>query len=87
MFILIERYIDNLTIDKLNSLAISKGINLSDEELDFSFRFVKNKWKTILSNHGYFDIDKYQDKFSNENFTKIKLLIKEYTLKYSSYLQ
>ena len=31
--------------------------------------------------------DKYQDKFSNENFTKIKLLIKEYTLKYSNYLQ
>ena len=87
MFILIERYIDNLTIEKLNAFAISKGINLSDNELNFSFKFVKNNWKTILSNHGLFDIDKYKNYFSEENFTKIKLLIKEYTLKYGSFLK
>ncbi len=86
MFVLIERYINNLTIHDFNNLAITKGIALSPEELDFSYTFVKKNWQTILSNHGIFDIDKYKDKFSEENFTKIKQLIKEYTIKYSNYL-
>lgn len=86
MFVLIERYMNNMNIFDLKNLAISKGIDLSDEELDFSYRFVQNNWRTILSNHGVFDIDKYKDKFSEENFLKIKKLIKEYSIKYSSFL-
>lgn len=86
MFILIERYIDNLTIQDLNNLAIGKGIYLSQEELEFSYDFIKKNWKTVLSNHGIFDIEKYKNRFTDENFTKIKLLIKEYSQKYSHYL-
>ncbi len=86
MFILIERYINNLTIHDLNNLAISKGIGLSNDELEFSYQFIKKNWKTILSNHGVFDIDKYKNNYSEENFIKIKKLIKEYTIKYSNYL-
>lgn len=86
MYVLIERYIDNMDIHDLNNLAISKGIGLSESELDFSYKFIKQNWQTILSNHGIFDIDKYKDKFSEENFIKIKKLIKEYSIKYSSYL-
>ena len=86
MFVLIERYINNLTIHDLNNLAITKGIALSDEELEFSYNFIKKNWQSVLSNHGLFDIDKYKDRFSEENFIKIKKLIKEYTVKYSNYL-
>lgn len=86
MFILIERYIDNSTIQDLNNLAIGKGIVLCPEELEFSYDFIKKNWKTVLSNHGKFNVEKYKDRFSEENFTKIKMLIKEYTLKYSHYL-
>lgn len=86
MFNLIERYIDNLSPEDLNNLAIGKGIYLNSEELDFSYSFIKKNWKTVLSNHGIFDIEKYHNHFREENFTKIKLLIKEYTLKYSHYL-
>lgn len=86
MYVLIERYINNLDIHDLNNLAISKGIAFSPEELDFSYRFIKQNWQTILANHGVFDIDKYKDQFSEENFVKIKKLIKEYTMKYSHYL-
>lgn len=87
MFILIERYIDNMTIFDLNNLAISKGIGLSDDELNFSYDFIKKNWKSVLSNYAIFDIERYRDKFSEENFIKIKKLIKEYTLKYGSYLK
>lgn len=86
MFNLIERYIDNLSPEGLNNLAIGKGIYLSPEELEFSYNFIKKNWKTVLSNHGIFDIEKYRNQFSPENFTKIKMLIKEYTLKFSHYL-
>lgn len=86
MFILIERYINNMTINDLNNLAISKGIGLSSDELEFSYNFIKQNWKTVLTNYSLFDFDKYKDKYSEENFVKIKQLIKQYTIKYGSYL-
>lgn len=86
MYVLIERYINNLDIYDLNNLAISKEIFLSPEELDFSYKFIKQNWQTILVNHGIFDIDKYRGQFSEENFIKIKGLIKEYSMKYGHYL-
>ena len=87
MFILIERYINNMSIHDLNNLAVSKGIVLSSDELDFSYDYIKKNWKNVLSNYSLFDFDKYKDKFSEENFIKIKKLIREYTIKYSSYLK
>jgi hypothetical protein len=87
MFVLIERYINNMSIHDLNNLAISKGIGLSKDELEFSYNYIKKNWKNVLSNYRLFDFDKYKDKYSDENFIKIKKLIKEYTLKYGSYLK
>ena len=87
MFVLIERYINNMNIHDLNNLAISKGIGLSNEELDFSYNFIKKNWKNVLSNYNLFDFDKYRDKYSEENFNKIKQIIKEYTIKYGRYLK
>lgn len=87
MFVLIERYINNMSIHDLNNLAISKGIGLSKDELEFSYNYIKKNWKNVLSNYNLFDIDKYKDKFSEDNFTKIKKLIREYTIKYGNYLK
>lgn len=87
MFVLIERYINNMSIHDLNNLAISKGIGLSKDELEFSYNYIKKNWKNVLSNYSLFDFDKYKEKYSDENFFKIKKLIKEYTLKYGSYLK
>ena len=41
MFVLIERYINNMSIHDLNNLAISKGIGLSKDELEFSYNYIK----------------------------------------------
>lgn len=87
MFILIKRYIDNMSIHDLNNLAISKGIGLSSEELEFSYSFIKKNWQNILSNKGLFDIDKYKSMYSEDNFIKIKELYKEMLVKYGSYLK
>ena len=87
MFIIIKRYIDNMSIHDLNNLAISKNIGLSKEELEFSFDFIKKNWQNILSNKGIFDIDKYSNNFSAENFIKIKQLYKDMMMKYGNYLK
>jgi hypothetical protein len=76
-----------MDIHDLNNLAISKGIGLSNDELEFSYLFIKKNWMNILSNKGLFDIDKYKDKYSNDNFMKIKNLYKDTLLKYGSYLK
>ena len=87
MYFIIKRYVDNMSIHDLNNLVISNGIGLSNEELEFSYQFIKKNWMSILSNKGVFDIDKYKDRFSEENFTKIKKLYKDMLLKYGSYLK
>lgn len=87
MFVLIERFINNMSIYDFNNYAISKGINLSPDELDFSYKFVKKNWKSVLGNYSLFDIDKYKDKFSEDNFIKIKKLANDAIIKYGSYLK
>lgn len=86
MFILIERYMNNLTKETVNNFALKNNIELSNEELDFTYDFVKKNWKTVLSNHGIFDLEKYKEKFSSENFPKVQKLLKESLLKYHDYL-
>lgn len=86
MYILLERYISNLTIQDMNLWAMQHDLFLTDKELDFSYEFLQKNWKTILAQHGIFDIDKYKEHFSEENFKKIKKLIKEARLKYGKYL-
>lgn len=86
MFILIERYIDNLSVEDLNNLALKNNIIFNQTELNFSYDFIKKNWRTILSNHGYFEIEKYKEYYSDENFNKIMNLYKELRIKYSNFL-
>lgn len=87
MFILIERYINNLSKEELNNFAIKENIYLNETELDFSYNFIKKNWKSVLSNFSLFDINKYKKNYTEENFIKIKQVIKKYTIKYGNYLK
>lgn len=87
MYFIIKRYMDNLSINDLNNLALSNGIVFSDKELEFSYEFVKKNWSSILSNKGLFDINKYKERFSDENFKKLNDLYKEMLFKYGNYLK
>lgn len=87
MFILIERYINNMSKEELNNFAIKENIYLNETELDFSYNFIKKNWKSVLSNFSLFDINKYKNNYTEENFIKIKQAIKKYTIKYGNYLK
>ena len=72
--------------EDINNFAIRKNIFLNNDELNFTYDFIKKNWQDIIKNPHMLDIDRYQNKFSQENFPKVKQLLKESIQKYSSYL-
>ncbi len=87
MNILIERFINNLTKEKVIDFTISKEVFLSEQELDFMYQFIKKNYKIILSNPSLLNMDLYKNKFSEENFIKIKKIINEYYTKYHNLIK
>lgn len=86
MFNLIEKYMNKMTVNDVNNFAISKGVNLSNEELQFTYEFIKKNYKTILGNPSLLNLDLYKNKFSSENFEKVKKILNEYYTKYQRFL-
>lgn len=86
MFNIIERYMNKLTKDDVNNFARKNNVFLNEEELDFTYAFVKKNWQTVIANPNTLNLDRYQDKFTEENLVKIKKLFKEYSIRYKNYL-
>ena len=83
---LIEKYVNNLTKEQVNEFARTKNIFLSEEELEFTFLFIKKNWKNVISNPTLLNFEMYKSHYTPENFVKIKKLATEYYQKYGSYL-
>ena len=71
MFSLISRYMDKITMDDVYNFALKKNINLNEEELSFTYEFIKKNWNQILSNPNLLNLDRYKDKYTIENFSII----------------
>lgn len=80
MLNIIEPYINNITKNDINSFAIKNNINLSNNELEFIYNFIKTRYKEVLNNPNNFSLSKYKNNFSNENFVKINGLINHYKM-------
>lgn len=86
MYNIIERYMNKLKKEQISEFALQNNVKLSDEELDFTYNFVKKNWQDVVKNPSLFNIDRYRDKYSLENFKKIKELYSSYLQRYSRYL-
>lgn len=86
MYNIIERYMSMLKKEDVFNFAVSKNIFLSNEELNFTYAFIKKNWQDIVKNPNLFEIEKYKNRFSEENFKKVKQLFKEYHQKFGSFL-
>lgn len=86
MYNIIERYMDKLTKNDIFNFAEKNNVFLNEEELDFTYLFVKKNWFSIISNPSSLNLDRYKDKFSEENLLKMKKLFKEYSIRYKNYL-
>ena len=86
MYNIIERFIINMKKEDINNFAISKNINLSSEELEFTYNFIKKNYQTMLKNPKLFNIERYRNNYTEENFNKIVKVYQEYFQKYANYL-
>ena len=80
MLNLIEPYINNLSKNDINNFALNNNIKLNNNELDFIYNFIKSKYKEILNNPNNFNLVKYKNNFSNENFIKINKIVNKYKM-------
>ena len=71
MYNLVKRYMDNLTKEQVMDFAQKNQVFLSPEELDFTYTFVKKNWEMIFRNPNLLKLERYKDKFSEENFIKM----------------
>ena len=83
---LIIKYINNLSIDDINTFAIKEGLQLTKTELNYLYIFIKNDYNLFLNNPNNFNIDDYKDRFSEENYPKIKEVFLKYFNKFKNYL-
>ena len=75
-----------MTLQDVNNFAVSKNINLSPEELQFVYEFISKNWEQVIRNPKLLNLDRYKERFSPENFEKIKKLFLEYSSRYSSFI-
>ena len=86
MFNIIERYIESMSKEDINNFAIKKNIKLNENELDFTYKFIKKNWDKILSNPNLLNLERYKSNYSLENYKRIKELFNEYYSKYRRFL-
>ena len=86
MFHMIERYMSLLKKEDVQNFAVKNNVSLNEEELEFTYAFVKKNWQVMLSNPNSFHFEKYKNRFTEENYQKIDRLIKEYLKKYQHFL-
>lgn len=87
MYNIISKVMMRLTKEEVNNFAISKNINLSNEELEFTYAFIKKNWEQVIKNPNLLNLERYKDKFTPENFSKIKKLFNEYSSRYQAFLK
>ena len=80
MLNLIEPYINNISKNDINNFALKNNINLNSNELDFIYNFIKTRYKDVLNNPTNFNLVKYKQNFSNENFIKINAIVNRYKM-------
>ncbi len=87
MYNIIEKAMHNLKIEDVQNFALSKNVQLSEPELLFTYEFIKKNWSQVIKNPSILNLDRYKDKYSLENFQKIKKLFIEYSSKYQAFLR
>ena len=86
MYNLIENYMRSFKKEDVKNFALQKRVNLTEEELNFAYEFIKKNWQDILKNPKALQLERYKNKFSEENFNKIKKIFDEYYQKFGSFI-
>ena len=80
MNIIIESYVNKLTIYDLKDFALKNDLELNDCEINYFFNLVKNEWKNILKSPEHY-LDIIKQKVNSKNYNKIYELYTIYSKK------
>ena len=84
--ILIEQYINKITINDVKNFSNKNGVFLDNNIIELIYKYIKNDYKTILYGNINIIFDELKNKINEDNLNKIKNLYFEYKQKYSNYL-
>jgi len=86
MYNLVKRYMSNLNQNQVREFAEKNNVHLSEEELLFTYEFIKKNWEIIFRNPALLKLERYKERFTEENYKKIEQLIQFYYQKYGHLL-
>lgn len=84
--IIISNYINNLTINDINTYSKQFSVNLDANEKKIVYDIIKHKWKILLSNNDIVVLNELKSKISLINYQKIEKLYYEFKDNYKNYL-
>ncbi|MBQ9318821.1 MAG: DUF2624 family protein [Bacilli bacterium] len=83
---LIKNYINKLTKQDINSLAIQHNVNLTDQELNYLYNQIKNHYNDLLYGDTEYLFNDLKKNVTDNNYFKIKELYTTYKNKFQSFL-
>ncbi len=87
MYDLISRFIEKMTPNDISNFAKEQNIELSEDETNFIYLFLKKNWQELLGNPNSLIMSRYRNNFSDENYNKINNLVNYYRIKFSGYIK
>lgn len=75
---IIEKYINNITLNNINDFAKKEGIILKNNEDKIIYDYIKKYWKVFYYDNPSNLFKELKEKLSNETYNKIVELYNEY---------
>ncbi len=76
---MIENYIKNINESDVLNFANKENINLNKKELKFVYSFIKNNYREVIKEGKNFNLKKYKNEFTEENYNKLEKLMFKYS--------
>ena len=72
--VLIQEYIDRMTLEDVNNFAINNGIFLKEDELSLIYNHIIKNWRTVVYGNPRPILDDLKKNLDNTTYQKIETL-------------
>lgn len=75
---LISEYVKRITKDDINKFSLKQGVNLTKDELDIIYNYVKKDYKTVIYGNPRVILDELKTKVRPLTYNKIENLYEQF---------
>ena len=75
---LISEYVKRITKDDINKFSLKQGVNLTKDELDIIYNYVKKDYKTVIYGNPRVILDELKIKVRPLTYNKIESLYEQF---------